>query len=702
MSPETVNTVYVHERIWEQHPDAPSDSSSENTNGTGVKADDTTVWTDKSKSKIANTDFHNGETVFTNRKNELAKKYTNADGNRVCEIYVNGKMVKASEFTEGGTINRAYDAEGHSKTSFIPAGTTATKSKAKEKSSSVDGKDDGSISFGQKCKALGKGALRSVTSLFTDENGKFSWGQTAKTVGIGLLAVAAVIAAPVVGTVLVAAGVAYGAYKGIKGGIKASEATTDKQASEAWTDIGDGAGTVGLSLLGAKASLKKGGFSTTRTVVRNGQAVTKEIGVLRAGARCIAKAPESLKGTYKATKNPKAVLQNLKESNPFNKTSKVNNKPVEVVEEGSYKTLEDGVMEKGVEYKIPQGCKPELTLNNGEIANFKKPSKAFSAKLAKLEEVNADGSKKYQAVGYKNLTISKKDGHLFVKDASTATETVKIANAPKIESKGFLPNKAALKKGDVYEINPEANTKFVLPKNKTLDVQNLPKVKALKEGETVTIGRGDLEAGKFSGIKEVHLVVSKRNGKLYISSNGDTGVVSIPKTASTSSTATSPKTVAETDGQTVIDFETPVNVEKPVTEAVKPETSTPTISAASKVEADGQTVIDFENPVNVEKPVTNTVKPETSTPKSSFKYNKEINKSIMSKDKDLIEMINGYKKELGNKKTRTVALSELKALYLDCTEASQKGEVVFAKLDKTENAYYLDMMKSLIDKYDVK
>lgn len=121
-----------------------------------------------------------------------------------------------------------------------------------------DGKDDGSIGFWGATKNFLKGAVKFVTSPFTDENGKFSLGKTLKTLVIGAAVVA--LSATGVGAVLtpalLAVGFGAGAVGMAKAGIRIANATTDAEAEAAWQSMGSSTATVAATVVGAKSYAK--------------------------------------------------------------------------------------------------------------------------------------------------------------------------------------------------------------------------------------------------------------------------------------------------------------------------------------------------------------------------------------------------------------------------------------------------------------
>lgn len=164
-----------------------------------------------------------------------------------------------------------------------------------------DGKDDGKISLWSKIKNFGKGCLKFVTGMFTDEKGDFSIWQTLKSVGIITAAVAVSIAsygtaaAPALAAAGVALGVTTGGYKVVKGAINASKAKTDAEAEAAWQDIGLGATTVGVSVAGAK-----GAMSSVNGTAYQGNCLKATVDCFSTTGKNIANLASSAKASYQA------------------------------------------------------------------------------------------------------------------------------------------------------------------------------------------------------------------------------------------------------------------------------------------------------------------------------------------------------------------------------------------------------------------
>ncbi|MBS6552330.1 MAG: hypothetical protein KH321_00095 [Clostridium sp.] len=121
----------------------------------------------------------------------------------------------------------------------------------------ADGKDDGKISGAQKFANFAKGVGNFFKGMVCDETGKFSIKRTLTTVAVAAGAAALTVATGgAAAPFLVAAGAAMGAVEVGKGAYKAATAKTDAEAEAAWQSIGSGTVGIGLSVAGAKGSLK--------------------------------------------------------------------------------------------------------------------------------------------------------------------------------------------------------------------------------------------------------------------------------------------------------------------------------------------------------------------------------------------------------------------------------------------------------------
>jgi len=136
--------------------------------------------------------------------------------------------------------------------------------------------DDGKISFGDKLKNFGKGLISPITNMFSSPK-NFLIGVGMVAAGAALMIGTAGAAAPI----LVALGVTAGAVQLGTGAYKAATAKTDAEAEAAWQGIGAGTTSVGLSVLGAKSSLKAAGFADDAA----------NMNMLQATAKCFKVAP---------------------------------------------------------------------------------------------------------------------------------------------------------------------------------------------------------------------------------------------------------------------------------------------------------------------------------------------------------------------------------------------------------------------------
>ena len=145
--------------------------------------------------------------------------------------------------------------------------------------------DDGKISFKEKVKNFGKGIIAPIKNMFASPK------------NIAITAVSALGCAALIGLtggaaapVLVAAGLIGGGVQIVKGIQKQAKATTDAQAAQAWQDMGSGTFTVGVSALGAKASLKANGANVSG------------MSTLKAAGKCIADVPKNISTGFSTAK----------------------------------------------------------------------------------------------------------------------------------------------------------------------------------------------------------------------------------------------------------------------------------------------------------------------------------------------------------------------------------------------------------------
>lgn len=157
----------------------------------------------------------------------------------------------------------------------------------------ADASNDGKFSTWQAIKNFGKGLISPVTAMFSSVKGFL--------IGAGMMAAGAVAVAATGGAILpalLAMGIAFGAFEGVKGIYKIATAKNGDDVEKAFLDIGTATSSIGLSFLGVKTSLKTAGITTEG--MSNTQAVVS----------CFKNLPESIRQSYA---NIKELPSNLKQ-----------------------------------------------------------------------------------------------------------------------------------------------------------------------------------------------------------------------------------------------------------------------------------------------------------------------------------------------------------------------------------------------------
>ncbi|MDD3237710.1 MAG: hypothetical protein PHV37_06390 [Candidatus Gastranaerophilales bacterium] len=152
-------------------------------------------------------------------------------------------------------------------TTTIPLTGNVSTTVTPQETTAKDGKDDGKISFWDKCKNVVKGvgkaiggAVCSIIPGASHVAKALGWKDapsfSLKNAAIAVGAVALSIACPPAGVAIAAAGAIKGAVDVGKGIYGAATATTDADAEAAFQNIGAGGLEVGLSVAGVKGGLK--------------------------------------------------------------------------------------------------------------------------------------------------------------------------------------------------------------------------------------------------------------------------------------------------------------------------------------------------------------------------------------------------------------------------------------------------------------
>ncbi len=235
-------------------------------------------------------------------------------------------------------------------TSSTNSTNSMTREEYLESRGCTDGNNDGKIGFFSAIGNIFKGAAKMVVNTVKD-----IVTNPAKLLGAVATAALCVVFPPA-GLALAGIGIVSGGAKVIGGISKAMNAKTDAEAKAAFQDIGAGGLTVGLSVAGAKASVKSMGA---------GSAVGQKLGVL----------------------DKSGNIQKVKLSNVF-KNSKNKFKPVEGMKDFGKAMLEDAK-------SSPLGKK--LTISN--IKNFKKTLTSQADDIAntrlntRMDELAKSGAK---------------------------------------------------------------------------------------------------------------------------------------------------------------------------------------------------------------------------------------------------------------------------------------------------------------------
>ena len=283
-------------------------------------------------------------TYFLQKEGMKLDKNKNLVKNNNAGIFDKDAVTKKRFKVKGSKTGRTYIIDKKGKKHYYSADgmeiteTHFNKTERKNSPKKVR-KNDGNLTLGEKAEHFGKGMLRGITSLFTDENGDFSVKQTLKTVGTAVVvsatataAVAAgIVSAPVMAIGLVGTGVVMGGIK-IYNGIKAANsAKTNDEAAAAYQQMGEGTTDVGLSLLFKKGISKSMGKAGEIGKITRMTASHAGKGNLRARAEAVIAAEKAMFGI----KSKNATTENKA---PANKPAQNNSNGVQAVknEQGTY------------------------------------------------------------------------------------------------------------------------------------------------------------------------------------------------------------------------------------------------------------------------------------------------------------------------------------------------------------------------------
>ena len=340
-------------------------------------------------------------TYFLQKEGMKLDKNKNLVKNNNAGIFDKDAATKKRFKVKGSKTGRTYIIDKKGKKHYYSADgmeiteTHFNKTERKNSPKKVR-KNDGNLTLGEKAKHFGKGMLRGITSLFTDENGDFSVKQTLKTVGTAVIVTAAasavvaagIVSAPVMAIGLVGTGVVMGGIK-IYNGIKAANsAKTNDEAAAAYQQMGEGTTDVGLSLLFKKGISKGMGKAGEIGKITRMTASHAGKGNLRARADAVIAAEKAMFGI----KSKNATTENKA---PANQPAQNNSNGVQAVknEQGTYdvkignepnrifSTKEQAdayIKAHNTNQSVPKAVKNEQGTYDVKIGN--EPNRTFSTK----------------------------------------------------------------------------------------------------------------------------------------------------------------------------------------------------------------------------------------------------------------------------------------------------------------------------------
>ena len=340
-------------------------------------------------------------TYFLQKEGMKLDKNKNLVKNNNAGIFDKDAVTKKRFKVKGSKTGRTYIIDKKGKKHYYSADgmeiteTHFNKTERKNSPKKVR-KNDGNLTLGEKAKHFGKGMLRGITSLFTDENGDFSVKQTLKTVGTAVIVTAAasavvaagIVSAPVMAIGLVGTGVVMGGIK-IYNGIKAANsAKTNDEAAAAYQQMGEGTTDVGLSLLFKKGISKGMGKAGEIGKITRMTASHAGKGNLRARTEAVIAAEKAMFGI----KSKNATTENKA---PANQPAQNNSNGVQAVknEQGTYdvkignepnrtfSTKEQAdayIKAHNTNQSVPKAVKNEQGTYDVKIGN--EPNRTFSTK----------------------------------------------------------------------------------------------------------------------------------------------------------------------------------------------------------------------------------------------------------------------------------------------------------------------------------
>lgn len=448
-------------------------------------------------------------TYFLQKEGMKLDKNRNLVKNNNAGIFDKDAATKKRFKVKGSKTGRTYIIDKKGKKHYYSADgmeiteTHFNKTERKNSPKKVR-KNDGNLTLGEKAEHFGKGMLRGITSLFTDENGDFSVKQTLKTVGTAVIVTAAasavvaagIVSAPVMAIGLVGTGVVMGGIK-IYNGIKAANsAKTNDEAAAAYQQMGEGTTDVGLSLLFKKGISKGMGKAGEIGKITRMTASHAGKGNLRARADAVIAAEKAMFGiksknattenkapaNQPATKEPVANEQAAPKLKGYKNYKKAINEAKTLEEHQNLmdKVQQDGSLSKSKKMKLYKTRSSEV-----QKLRAKQYVEQQERQIPKLEE-QIKATKQQKTDGYSEH--ASKDVNATKKELADLKETQRQAQRT-MEAKVKAEAKARQEKVAIDKQLKEAQAKFNEAQNADL-AQMDAKISSLENALEVARNRG--------------------------------------------------------------------------------------------------------------------------------------------------------------------------------------------------------------------
>lgn len=366
-------------------------------------------------------------------------------------------------------------------TSSTNSTNSMTREEYLESRGCTDGKNDGKIGFFSAIGNIFKGAAKMVVNTVKD-----IVTNPAKLLGAVAMAALCVVFPPA-GLVLAGIGIVSGGAKIASGVANAMGAKTDAEAKAAWQQVGEGGLTVGLSVAGAKASVKSMGAGSAvgkrlAATDKNGTILLDKSGNIKTVKLSnVFKDGGKFKPVKGATKFGKAMLEDAKASPLGQKVS-------------SFKTAADKV------------ATDKLGTRMTDLRQSVKGKQADTVKQA-LDDIDNGNTPNLKGLSKKNKSIVEEysDLNTLKNAAKTGENPVKATASDYAEAlKAKVPSKTKITLDNLDDIkglstNDKTYLRAALRQGKKINPKNLS-----KDGQVAykkAVGSGAFQQAKTHGIE---------------------------------------------------------------------------------------------------------------------------------------------------------------------------------------------------------